>query len=102
VLDLNNISVWDFFQNANEGVDGDDFAQANNRHPGALGMALSLSISPRGGRVAGEAQLRKIETEQNHAHQLQELFRNDMINMDKLPVIRKDSQNYSGLDQLED
>lgn len=94
LLDLNNISVWDFFDNVSKD-DTDEPTQRTNRFGGSLGMAV-------GARAPSESQRSKQKASKRSTHQLQELFKNDMINTTVLPKIKNDSQNYNRLNQLED
>lgn len=43
MLDLNNISVWDFFDNVSKS-DTDDPLHRNSRFGGSLGMAVSVRM----------------------------------------------------------
>lgn len=79
MLDIHNISVWDFFDNASK--EGTDESIKTNRF--TLGMAMSA-------RAPGGSVKSNQKTEKRQSHQLQELFKNDMINTNVLPKVKND------------
>ena len=96
MIDLNNISVWEFFENVSK-TDSIEEQNRKNRYGGSLGMAVSVRAPSESNKYRNS----KSELKFGQSNQLKELFKNDMINLNVLPKIRPDPQNYSRLNQLE-
>lgn len=87
MIDLNNISVWDFFENVSKTDSMEDHYKRSNRFGGSLGMAVSV-------RVPSESHRGRHSKSGNHpvgSSQLHELFKNEMINVNVLPKIKADT-----------
>lgn len=90
MIDLNNISVWDFFENVSKSDQMDDPYRKNTRIAGSLQMAVSVrppSESNRGKQSkSGGGALNP-----GACQQLHDMFKNDMINVNVLPKIKVDT-----------
>lgn len=60
-----------------------------------------MAVSVRAPSESNKYRNSKSELKFGQSNQLKELFKNDMINLNVLPKIRPDPQNYSRLNQLE-